>query len=64
MIKHNWEYEIKIEEVEEEPKKPLREFTAREMEDLTVGCFGLLFCIALFVFGRALLISGILMLFT
>ena len=64
MIKHNWEYEFIVEEVEEEPKKPKWEFTAREMEDLTVGCFGLLFCIALFVFGIAMLISGILMLFT
>ncbi len=57
MIKHHWEYEIKIEEIEEEPKKPQREFTAREMEALTVGCFGLLFGIAMLIFGILLFVS-------
>ena len=54
MIKHHWEVRIKV---EEEPKKPQREFTAREMEDLTVGCFSLLFLIAMLIFGILLIVS-------
>lgn len=55
MIKHHWEVRVKVEE--EEPKKPKWEFTARDAEDITVGCFT-------FLFGIALLVLGIAMLFT
>ena len=53
MIKHHWEVKVKIEE--EEPKKPKWEFTARDAEDITVGCFAFLFGIAMLVLGILLI---------
>lgn len=54
MKKHVWEYFFKN---EEELEKQWWHFTARDAENITVGCFA-------FLFGIAMLVLGILMLFT
>ncbi|MBQ3348765.1 MAG: hypothetical protein IJG38_00045 [Thermoguttaceae bacterium] len=54
MKKHVWEYFFKD---EEELEKQWWYFTARDAENITVGCFAFLLLIAMLFFGILLIVS-------